>query len=89
MYPEVLTSMYGGLWTGHEYDDAALFIFLDDVLRTVLALFMEDEALPLPTLEEVLICNPNTTAEEVRATCVIGRLPLRVHTRTCTHKKSL
>ena len=40
--------------------------FLDNVLRTVLALFMEDEALPLPSLEEVLICNPNTTAEEVR-----------------------
>ena len=43
-----------------------LFSFLDNVLRTVLALFMEDEALPLPSLEEVLICNPNTTAEEVR-----------------------
>ena len=51
-------------------NDTALFIFLDNVLRTVLALFMEDESLPLPSLEEVLICNPNTTAEEVRATCV-------------------
>ena len=40
--------------------------FVDNVLRTVLALFMEDEVLPLPSLEEVLICNPNTTAEEVR-----------------------
>ena len=28
---------------------------------------MEDAALPLPSLEEVLICNPNTTTEEVRA----------------------
>ena len=37
----------------------------DNVLRTVLALFMEDEVLPLPTLEEVLICNSTTTAEEV------------------------
>jgi hypothetical protein len=27
---------------------------------------MEDEALPLPSLEEILICNPNTTTEEVR-----------------------
>jgi hypothetical protein len=44
----------------------SFFSFLDNVLRTVLALFMEDEALPLPSLEEVLICNPNTTAEEVR-----------------------
>ena len=43
------------------------FIFLDNVLRAVLALFMEDEALPLPSLEEVLICNSSTTAEEVRA----------------------
>jgi hypothetical protein len=43
-----------------------LFSSLDNVLRTALALFMEDEALPLPSLEEVLICNPNTTAEEVR-----------------------
>ena len=41
--------------------------FLDNVLKTVLALFMEDAALPLPSLEEVLICNPNTTTEEVRA----------------------
>jgi hypothetical protein len=27
---------------------------------------MKDEALPLPSLEEILICNPNTTTEEVR-----------------------
>lgn len=38
---------------------------VDNVLRTVLALFMEDEDLPLPTLEEILICNQTTTAEEV------------------------
>ena len=43
-----------------------IFVFnSDNVLRTVLALFMEGEALPLPTLEEVLICNQTTTAEEV------------------------
>ena len=42
------------------------FLHVDNVLRTVLALFTEDKALPLPTLEEVLICNSNTTAEEVR-----------------------
>lgn len=41
----------------------------DNVLRTVLALFMEDGELPLPTLEEVLICNSTTTAEEV---CMMG-----------------
>ena len=36
-----------------------------DILRTVLALYMDDENLPLPTLEEVLICDSTTTAEEV------------------------
>ena len=46
---------------------------------------MEDEALPLPSLEEVLICNTNTTAEEVRVKTVIWvhmnmyYVPLRVH----------
>ena len=51
------------------------FFLVDNVLRTVLALFMEDEALPLPTLEEVLICNPNTTAEEVRdCPCVANHI---------------
>ena len=36
-----------------------------DVLRTVLTLYMEDEDLPLPSLEEVLLCNSTTTAEDV------------------------
>ena len=35
------------------------------VLRTALTLYMEDEALPLPTFEEVLICDSTTTEEEV------------------------
>jgi hypothetical protein len=38
---------------------------LGDVLRTVLTLYVENEDLPLPTLDEVLICNQATTAEEV------------------------
>ena len=38
---------------------------LGQILRTVLALYMDDEDLPLPTLEEVLICDSTTTAEEV------------------------
>ena len=33
-----------------------------------MSLYMEDESLPLPTLEEVLICNSNTTSEEVGIT---------------------
>ena len=41
---------------------------------------MADEALPLPSLEEVLICNPSTTAEEVRANCVHVYI---VHYRVC------
>ena len=36
-----------------------------NVLKAVLTLYMEDKSLSLPTLEEVLICNSNTTAEEV------------------------
>ena len=35
------------------------------VLRTALTLYMEDEALPLPTLEEVLLCDSTTTVEQV------------------------
>ena len=41
---------------------------IGDILRTVLALYMEDGDVPLPMLEEVLICNSATTAEEVRHT---------------------
>ena len=44
------------------YDET---ILLGDILRTVLALYMDDEDLPLPTMEEVLICNSTTTAEDV------------------------
>ena len=37
----------------------------DNVLKTVLSLYMEDKAMPLPSLEEVLICTQQTTEEEV------------------------
>ena len=36
-----------------------------DVLATVLALYMHDKDQPLPSQEEVLICTPETTTEEV------------------------
>ncbi|XP_068759451.1 E3 ubiquitin-protein ligase rnf213-alpha-like isoform X4 [Montipora capricornis] len=36
-----------------------------DVLATVLALYMHDEDQPLPSQEEVLICTPGTTTEEI------------------------
>ena len=35
------------------------------MLKTVLSLYMEDKAMPLPSLEEVLICTQQTTEEEV------------------------
>ena len=36
-----------------------------DVLATVLALYMHEKDRPLPSQEEVLICTPETTTEEV------------------------
>ena len=38
---------------------------LGDVLATVLALYMHDKNQPLPSQEEVVICMPETTTEEV------------------------
>ena len=35
------------------------------VLKAALSLYMEDKDLPMPTPEEMLICNQHTTAEEV------------------------
>jgi len=35
------------------------------VLATVLALYMHDKKQPLPSHEEVFICTPETTTEEV------------------------
>ena len=37
----------------------------DKVLRAALSLYMEDSNLPMPTPEEMLICNQHTTTEEV------------------------
>lgn len=37
----------------------------DDILGTVLSLYMHDSSQSLPTSEEVLICTSDTTAEEV------------------------
>ncbi len=42
-----------------------LLLLADTVFRTVLSLYMQDTALPLPTFEEVLLCNEKTTSEEV------------------------
>ena len=37
----------------------------EQVLKAALSLYMADTDLPMPTPEEMLICNPHTTAEEV------------------------
>ena len=42
-----------------------VFLSTDQLLRTVLSVYMPTEDLPLPTLEEVLFCDSKTTAEEV------------------------
>ena len=37
----------------------------DDILGTVLSMYMQDTSQSLPSSEEVLICSSDTTAEEV------------------------
>ena len=37
----------------------------EQVLKASLSLYMVDKDLPMPTLEEMLICNHQTTSEEV------------------------
>ena len=61
----------------------------EKVLRTALALYMcgEDVTLPLPTCEEVLICNQTTTTEEVSYLILIPRLPSTVIVYLCVHDK--
>ena len=43
-----------------------------DVLVTVLALYMHDKQQPLPSQEEVVICTPETTTEEVKSDNVLS-----------------
>ena len=43
----------------------SIIYFIDRVLRAALSLYMEDINLPMPTPEEMLICNQHTTDEEV------------------------
>lgn len=47
------------------YIDVRTLFCVGDVLATVLALYMHDKEQPLPSHEEVLICTPKTTTEEV------------------------
>ena len=40
-------------------------VVADDIFKATLSVYMDNTRSPLPTLEEVLVCNPSTTAEEV------------------------
>ena len=42
-----------------------LLNYAADVLKATVALYMEDESLPMPTHEEVLVCNEHTTEEKI------------------------
>lgn len=49
-----------------------LLYSIDHILSATLSLYMENYSEhPLPTPEEVLVCNPSTTAEEVMLTVKI------------------
>ena len=39
--------------------------FIGDVFKTVVSIYAQDKLSPLPSLEEILICNERTTVEEV------------------------
>ena len=42
-----------------------MVLFIGDVLKTVLSIYMRGSNLPLPSSAEVCICTSTTTAEEV------------------------
>ena len=39
--------------------------FIGAIFKTVISIYAQDKVSPLPSLEEVLICNQRTTVEEV------------------------
>ena len=53
-------------------------MYVGDVLKAVLSLYMRDPKLPLPSSAEVCICTSTTTAEEVNNffVSVFMKLPL-------------
>lgn len=58
----VIVTLY---WVHEDDTKGAVITSTDQLLRTVLSLYMATEDLPLPTLEEVLFCDSETTSEEV------------------------
>ena len=47
------------------YEDGLYFLSTENVLKTVISIYMEGLSLPFPTLEEVVVCTTETTDEEV------------------------
>ena len=45
--------------------DGLYFLSTENVLKTVISIYMEGLSLPFPTLEEVVVCTTETTDEEV------------------------
>ena len=59
------------------------------MLKATLSVYMEDQGLPLPTCEEVLVCNESTSEEEVNSQvfiriCVTA-FNLSICIDVCTH----
>lgn len=51
---------------------SCMYYMLADLYRVVLSVYQESESLPLPTMEEVLLCHDGTTSEDVSdVSCVI------------------
>ena len=46
-------------------DHYLFFTSVDAIFKTVISIYAQDMLSPLPSLEEVLICNQRTTVEEV------------------------
>ena len=65
-FPNLLVTSQGSVvWSCVTIQHSCMFLLLDNILRSVLALYARDTNLPLPTHEEVLLCTHETTAEEV------------------------
>lgn len=43
--------------------------YLGAIFKTVISIYAQEKAAPLPSLEEILICNQRTTVEEVILFC--------------------
>ena len=54
--------------------------FVGSVFKTVISIYAQDKLSPLPSLEEVLICNERTTFEEVSTFILcLGCMMMNIH----------